>query len=586
MKSFNGLSVLKWVISAFFLLFLIIPLLSVFLVSFTGQPMNLLGSLTNLDTLNATIEKFKGSSLEYYTEILSRSGYLDALKNSLGLSLLVSLLVILLCMPIAYGIARTTMPFKKTISALCTIPLIIPTFISAYAFILMFGRTGWFTQLYQAIGFEGSFINPYTMTGIVLVQVFFFFPYALWPMVAAFKISDVTLEEASQNMGAKSWVTLLFVTFPLALPGMISSALLIFTVSFSDFGTPIILAPKDLNLIVVEAYREIAGFFNWAGAAILTVIMVLVAAFFFWLQNLLLKGKDYGSVSGKPKKQKLNDSKLVTRLLAGYSGLVVLVPLFAVLSVVLQSFATTWGASPLPRGYTLKHYQTVFTSSFENISNSIILATGALILSVVIATFVSYFVVRQNATKLDFLTSLPLVVPGIAFGIALIQTFNTAPLQLTGTALILIVAYSIRRLPYMIRSTMGTMRSIKKDIEEAAVNLGATPLTAAITVIGPLMLPGIAAGSILVFITVIKETSISVLMAPAQWAPMSLAIFQNILRGEYYTAAAMSVLLIIIVLILQALAKKVSTKSTKKQVRKDTAGGARHQEETQVGPGL
>src|SRR5690606_30070270 len=112
------------------------------------------------------------------------------------------------------------------------------------------------------------------------------------------------------------------------------------------------------------------------------------------------------------------------------------------------------------------HYQTVFTSSFENISNSIILATGALILSVVIATFVSYFVVRQNATKLDFLTSLPLVVPGIAFGIALIQTFNTAPLQLTGTALILIVAYSIRRLPYMIRSTMGTMRSIKKDNEE------------------------------------------------------------------------------------------------------------------------
>lgn len=562
LKNFSGMKLVKLLITGFFILFLIIPLISVFLVSFTGKPMNLFGSLVNMETFMKTVEKFKGSSLEHYAAIFSRSGYFDALLNSLGLALLVSLLVILVCIPIAYGIARTTMPFKKTISALCTIPLIVPTFISAYAFIIMFGRSGWFTQLYQALGGDGSFINPYSMTGIALVQVFFFFPYALWPMVAAFKVSDVSLEEASQNLGARNWITLLFVTFPLALPGIISSALLIFTVSFSDFGTPIILAPKELNLIVVEAYREIAGFFNWAGAAILTVIMVLVAAFFFWLQSIFTKGKNYGSVSGKPKAQKLNDNKVVTRVLAIYSGIIVLVPLLAMLSIVLQSFASTWGYKALPSGYTLEHYRTIFSTSFKNISNSIVLATGALILSVIIATFVSYFVVRQNSTKLDFMTSIPLVVPGIAFGIALIQTFNTAPLQLTGTALLLIVAYTIRRLPYMIRSTMGTMMSIRQDIEEAAVNLGATPLTAAITIIGPLMLPGIAAGSILVFITVIKETSISILLAPAEWAPMSLAIFQNIIRGEYYTAAAMSVLLVVIVLLLQAIAKKVTSQKS------------------------
>ena len=96
-----------------------------------------------------------------------------------------------------------------------------------------------------------------------------------------------------------------------------------------------------------------------------------------------------------------------------------------------------------------------------NIQNSIMLATGALVLSVIVATFVSYFVVRQNSAKLDFIASIPLVVPGIAFGIALIQTFNTAPLQLTGTAVLLIIAYTIRRLPYMVRSTMGSMRAIK-----------------------------------------------------------------------------------------------------------------------------
>lgn len=552
-KNFSGLTLVKVLIYAFFGLFMLLPLFSVFLVSFTGQPLNILGSLTNPEIMSGTIEKLKSISLDNYKSIFSNSGYLSALKSSLTLGFIVTILVIIICIPMAYGLARTNMPFKKTISALCLVPLIVPTFISAYAFIIMFGRAGWVTYIYNALGGEGMLLNPYSMAGIVAVQVFFFFPYALWPLVAAFKVSDSSLEEASQNLGAKNWFTFVFVTFPLAIPGIISSALLIFTVSFSDFGTPIVLAPKDLNLLVVEAYREISGFFNWGGAAILTVVMVIVAAFFFWLQHVFTKGKNYGSVSGKPKQQKLIENKSLTRVLTIYGFLITLIPLFAMLSVALQSFATTWGKDLLPNGYTLQHYKTIFSTSLGNIQNSIILATGALILSVIIATFVSYFVVRQNSTKLDFMTSIPLVVPGIAFGIALIQTFNTAPLQLTGTAILLVIAYTIRRLPYMVRSTMGSMRAIKQDIEEAAINLGATPLTAAITIVGPLMLPGIAAGSVLVFITVIKETSISILLAPAEWAPMSLAIFQNILRAEYYSAAAMSVILVVLVLVLQGL---------------------------------
>lgn len=558
----TGIGIVKFFIYAFFILFLVIPLVSVFLVSFTNEPINLFGSFISLDTLQTTFDQFKNSTLDNFKSVFSNSSYLDALINSLYLSFIVSIVVLIICVPIAYGIARTKMPFKKTISALCTIPLIVPTFISGYAFIIMFGRSGWATYLYQAIGGEGLLLDPYSFTGIAIVQVFFFFPYALWPMVAAFKVSDASLEEASRNMGAKGWLTFSTITFPLVIPGMLSTALVIFAVSFSDFGTPIILAPTDLNLLVVEAYREISGFFNWGGAAILTVIMIAVAGFVFWLQNLFSKGKNYDSVSGKPKQIKLNDNKLLSGSLSIFSGLVVLVPLLAMITVFVQSIATTWGKDPLPSGYTLEHYKTIFTSSLGNIQNSIILALGALILSIVIATFVSYFVVRQNSATLDFMTTIPLIVPGIAFGIALIQTFNAAPLQLTGTAVILIIAYSIRRLPYMVRSTVGTMRSIKADIEEAAINLGASTLTAAITIVGPLMLPGIAAGSILVFITVIKETSISILMAPAEWAPMSLAIFQNILRAEYYSAAAMSIILVVLVLVLQAIANWFTRKQS------------------------
>lgn len=561
LNRFDSMNVIKWLIILFFLLFLILPLVSIFLVSFTGSPLNLLGSLTSPEIFSRTVESLKNVTLEHYVKISDGGTYFRALVNSTLLALFVALLVTLVCLPIAYGFARTNMPFKKTLAALLTVPLIVPTFISAYAFIIMFGRSGWVTFLYQKLGGEGVLFDVYSLTGIVLVQVFFFIPYALWPMVAAFKISDVSLEEASQNLGAKNWFTMLFVTLPLALPGIISSALLIFTVSFSDFGTPIIMAPRDLNLIVVEAYREISGFYNWAGASILTVVMIVVAAFFFWLQRMLTKGKDYGTLSGKPKKAKLNTNKFVTTSILVYTLVVLLIPLLAMGSVVLQSFATTWGHGPLPDGFTLKHYQQIFSTSSKSIMNSLMLGAGALVLSVIIAVFISYFVVRRNAAKLDFMASIPLVVPGIALGIALIQTFNTAPLQLTGTAFILIVAYTIRRLPYMIRSTMGTMMSIKKDIEEAAINLGASPLLSAVTVIGPLMLPGIAAGSILVFITVIKETSITVLMAPSNWAPMSLTVFQNLLRGEYYTASAMAILIVVFVIVLQTIANRLSKNS-------------------------
>ncbi|MBO1004206.1 ABC transporter permease [Pseudogracilibacillus auburnensis] len=561
-KHLTGMGVIKVLLYLFFLLFLVIPLIAVFMVSFTNEPINFFGSFISSETLNTTLNQFKNATLDNFKSMFSNTRYLSALLNSLYLSLIVSVVVLTLCVPIAYGIARTKMPFKKTISALCTVPLIVPTFISAYAFIIMFGRSGWVTYIYQSLGGEGLFIDPYSLTGIVLVQVFFFFPYALWPMVAAFKISDVSLEEASRNMGAKGWLTFSTVTFPLVIPGMLSTALVIFAVSFSDFGTPIVLAPTDLNLLVVEAYREIAGFFNWGGAAILTLIMIAVAGFAYWAQNFFFRGKNYDSVSGKPKQVKLSDNKPLNISLALFAFFVVSIPLFAMASVFLQSIATTWGKDPLPSGYTLNHYKTIFTSSLGNIQNSLILAFGALVLSIIISVFVSYFVVRQNSVTLDFMTTIPLVVPGIAFGIALIQTFNVAPLQLTGTAAILIIAYSIRRLPYMVRSTVGTMQSIKADIEEAAVNLGASTFTAAVTIIGPLMIPGIAAGSVLVFITVLKETSITILLAPAKWAPMSLAIFQNILRAEYYSAAAMSIILVVLVLLLQGVANFFTRKQS------------------------
>ncbi len=255
----GGLGILKIMILLFFMIFLILPLVSILLVSFVGSR-SISREVWWTPICSATLEKISEFSLVGYQNLWRDSRYLSALMNSLKLATGVSLCVTLLCLPMAYAFARTDMPFKKTFAALATVPLVMPTFISSYAFMLMFGQTGWVNHLWRALSGEGVLFEVQSMLGIILVQVFFFFPYALWPMVAAFRASDSALEEASRNLRAKGGSTFLGVTLPLAGPGILSSMLLVFTISFSDFGTPIILAPKNLNLIVVEAYREIVVF--------------------------------------------------------------------------------------------------------------------------------------------------------------------------------------------------------------------------------------------------------------------------------------------------------------------------------------
>src|SRR5699024_3211847 len=152
LRKIDSLSIVRLAITLFFIMFLIIPLISVFLVSFTRDPINLFGSLISIEELVNTIEHFKYATIDFYI-----------------------------------GIARTSMPFKKVISALCIVPLVIPTFIAADSITLMFGKAGWVTNLYNMLGGEGMLIDPYSLLGIAIVQVFFFFPYALWPMVAAFR---------------------------------------------------------------------------------------------------------------------------------------------------------------------------------------------------------------------------------------------------------------------------------------------------------------------------------------------------------------------------------------------------------------
>jgi len=545
-----------------FLLFLALPYLSIFIVSLTGEPVAVLDVFLGKEKALALVNTLRETvTLKHYQELISFPRYLQALQNSTVLGVTVSICAVLMALPIAYALARTQMPFKRTIGVLCIVPLMVPTFISSFAFILMFGRTGWVNQLFTPLGIE-QLVNIHSPFGVGLVQVFFFFPYALLPMIAVFKAMDASLEEASIMLGARRFFSFVTTTLPLAAPGIWAGGLLVFIVSIEDFGTPMILSPRRYPLLIVEAYREMVGYFNWGGAAVIAVMLVLFSTFLLLVQRWMLRHHQSRTVTGKPTHRGLITHRRLCWGLLCYSLVVLSVPLAAIYSTAMQSFATSWGAGMLPDGFTLANYRHVYERSVGSIVNSFLLGGAALAISIVIATIIPYLVVRLGRVYLDYLGFLPLALPGTALAIALILTFNTPPLQLTGTAFLLIMAYVIRRMPYALRATSASIRTISPDIEGAALVHGASKFLGLFSVTVPLMLPGIIAGAMMVFLTSIREISATIMLSPESWKPMSLAIFEGLLRGEFYTSSAISMILIAVVAIVQILVLRMGGNKT------------------------
>ncbi len=532
-------------------LFLLVPFATILIVSFTGRPVAVLDAFTGLEGVRRLGGEISANaSLRYFEQLFSFPRYIRAFANSISLGISVAIASVVIAMPIAYALARTRMPARALIGALCIVPLMVPTFISSFAFILMFGRTGWVNQLFAYAGIE-QLVDIHSPFGIGLVQVFFFFPYALLPMIAVFKAMDPLLEEASHTLGARRPFVFLTTTMPLAAPGIWAGLLLVLVVSLEDFGTPMILSPRGYPLMIVEAYREMVGYFNWGGAAVIAVLLVLISALLLLVQRWLLRHNRSRTQGGKPASRERVGDPWVCRGLLVYSLLVLALPLMAVYTTALQSFATSWGARMVPEGFTLDNYRYVWERSTGAVVNSFLLGGAALAISVVMSAVIPYLVLRRGRRYLDYLGFLPLALPGTALAIALILTFNTPPVQIAGTAFLLIMAYVIRRMPYALRSTSASIQTISTDIEGASLVHGASKFLSLWSVTLPLMLPGIIAGGVMVFLTSIREISATILLAPEGWKPMSLVIFEGLLRGEFYTSAAISMILIIVVMIVQ-----------------------------------
>ena len=462
----------------------------------------------------------------------------------------------LIALPLAYLTIRFEFRGALLIQTLGVLPLIMPPFVGAVAMQLIFGRSGSLNLLLNDwFGFSIPIMDG--LTGVIFVESLHYFPFILLNLTVALNNIDSAMEESAQNLGAHGLRLFRRIVFPLAMPGFVAGASLVFIKVFDDLGTPLVL--NVTNMLAPQAYLRITsvGLEDPIGYVI-SVIMVAFSLFALWLSARVLKGKDYSTTQRGGSS--LTRRKLTTaQSVFAYSGIILL--LLLVLSphigIVLLSLSKVWSFSVLPDAYTFEHYRTVLVDSPRMIVNTLLYCGLAALLDVVIGTAIAYLILRTRLPGrqvLDFMASAALAIPGIVLAIGYLRTFKSISLPgsddpVTTMWIMIAIAYAVRRLPYALRSCMAALQQVSVSLEEAAENLGATKARTIQRIVVPLMAGGILAGFVTSFITAAVELSATIMLTTTQSdAPMSYGIYlymQSIAgRGP---GAALGVLAVIIV---------------------------------------
>lgn len=488
-------------------------------------------------------------TLTNFVKFFSKSYYFDTLLNSFKVSISATALSILLGVPLAYFLTIYKIKGKAMLNVLIIVASMSAPFIGAYSWIMLLGRSGVITGFLAKCGI--NFPDIYGFGGIVLVMSLQLFPLVFLYARGALKNIDNSLIEAANNLGCSGVKCFLKVVVSLIMPTLLAAGLLVFMRSFADFGTPMLIGEGYRTFPVIlytEFISEVGS--NDGFAAAIAIIAIIITTVVFLTQKYISNKKSFALNALHPiiEKEPKGMAKPWVYLFS-YSviGLAVLPQLY----VTYTSFKNTTGKIFIP-GYSLNSYATAFAKLGKSIQNTILIPLLALVFIVLLAILIAYLVVRRRnilTSTVDILSMIPYIVPGTVLGIALLTGFNQRPLILSGTIMIMVVALIIRRLPYTIRSSVAILQQIPMSIEEAAISLGANKIKAFFRVTVPMMTTGIVAGAILSWVTMISELSTAIILYTGRTKTLTVAVYTEVLRGNYGVAAALSTILTLLTVI-------------------------------------
>jgi iron(III) transport system permease protein len=492
-------------------------------------------------------------TLRNYIRLATSNFYRSSLINSLSIGAMATLSATALAVPFAVVVARIELRYKTVLVALANLPLVLPSFVSAYALVLLLGRAGVVTRALQSLGIP--FGSIYGAPGIVLVYALTLFPYVLLPTIAGLKAIDQSIEEAAQNLGASRLRVLCTVTLPLALPAILSGALLVFIETLENFGVPFVLA-EDKPILAVEAFKLFVGETgqNPAAAGVLGVMLVLCTSLVLLLQRYYLGRRRFATAARQPPPP-FEIGTRIRRLAACYCWSVVALALVPFLAAIVISFLEFRGPV-LHFHVSLGNFAELWRRAASPLENTLLLSLLAAFGTVLLGVPIGYAVTRFRSPLtglLDIVATTPFAIAGTVLGIGFILAFNAGPLVLTGGWLIMVLAYTVRKLPFGVRAASAILHQIDPSLEEASVSLGVSPAMTFLRLTVPLMLGGIVGGMVLTWVTVASELSSTIVLYSGPWQTLTVVMFQALEGTGAGTAAAAASLLIVLTLVPVAL---------------------------------
>ena len=507
------------------LLFVIYPLLKILIFSLTDADGNF--SLTNL------------------VSILTTSRYLAVFGRTMLLGVVVAVIATFIGYVFAYTITRTNVPCKKFLKTIATLPILSPPFILSLSIIFLFGKQGFITK--TLLGITGN--NVYGMGSLVVVQVMSFFPIAYLTLSGILSSIDASVEDAACNMGASRWHTFWTVTFPLSLPGIISGCLLVFIQSLEDFSNPATIG-GEFSTLSIEVYQIITGSYDMQRGSVLALLLLLPAVAAYLFNKYWVSKKSFVTVTGKPTQaRKLIDEPHIKWPLFAFCMIVAAVILLFYGTVIFGSFVKTWGYD---YSLTLDQYKKALAYGWDSLKNSMILGLISAVIGGLLGMIIAYITAKRNYYGKRFIevsSVLMFAVPGTVLGISYVLAFNTKPLVLTGTALILVIVFTFRNMPVAIESGTTTLLQIDNSIEEASTILGADTGYSFRRITLPMLRNAFFSGIVYSFTKAITAVSAVIFLVSARWNLVTSKIYSLFDQAKYSQAAAFVTMLVIILLV-------------------------------------
>ena len=497
-------------------------------------------------------------TLDNFRRLFTEPAFVDPLIITFTVAICSSVICCAVAAPMGWLVARTDLPFSRTIRALVTASFVTPPFLGAIAWELLAApNSGLLNKLYRFLTgaeMDQYLFNIYSLTGLIFVISCYTFPYVFVLIANSLDRMPGDLEDASSILGGRAWTTARRITIPLALPALLAGAIVAFLQATTLFGSPAILAlPAGFHTMTTKIWSLFQYPPKPELAAAASLPLLIITVMLLRAEHFILGRRGYSVVAGKQSSPRLIPLGRLKFVALGVCFFVLLLPVILPYGALVNAAFAPVATTPLTfANATLRNFNFVFfelSATKPVLKNTFILGALAATIGTVLAVVIAYLTTRQAVRGyrvLAFLATAPIAIPGIVLGVGLFLSYTRPPFVLYGTIWVLLLAYLTIELPAAYQQLQSALRAVHPELEDASRILGATRMQALRQITAPLLRTSVIATWCFIFVSVIRELSAAIILFTSETKVVSVLIFDLKESGDLGAIAVLGLLMLLL----------------------------------------